>query len=209
MDGDQPIDPVATVRALVERARGVLSGLPPWSSRAATLALVVATLAVLARALLTPAPPASLSSAPGPAAPAINHYAPDVTLLDASGNRVRLSSLRGSVVVLNFWYAACEPCRSEMPTLERAFEQHQKGGLVVVGVDVADDAQTMTAFARALGVSYPVFRDDQGSAFSAFQLSATPSTFVIDRAGVIRYQFVGPADGDTLRQEAASLLATS
>ena len=168
---------------------------------------MVAALALLVRALLTPAPPVPLYGTPGPPAPAINHFAPDVSLLDASGNRIRLSSLRGSVVVLNFWYAACEPCRSEMPTLERTYEQNQKVGLVIVGVDVADDAQTMAAFARTLGVTYPVFRDDQGSAFSAFQLSATPSTFVIDRAGVIRYKIVGPADGDTLRQETATLLS--
>jgi cytochrome c biogenesis protein CcmG/thiol:disulfide interchange protein DsbE len=206
MDGDQP---VATIRALAERVRGALSRLPSWSGRVATLGSVVVTLALLARALLTPSPSAVPLRTPGPAAPAINHYAPEVALLDVSGNRVRLSSLRGNVVVLNFWYASCEPCRREMPTLERAYEQNQKAGLVVVGVDIADDAQTMSAFARSIGITYPIFRDDQGHAFSAYQLSATPSSFLIDRAGVIRYKIVGPADSATLRQDTAALLATS
>jgi peroxiredoxin len=111
--------------------------------------------------------------------------------------------------VLNFWYAACEPCRREMPTFERAYEQSQKAGLVVVGIDVADDAQTMSTFAHTIGITYPIFRDDQGHAFSSYQLSATPSSFLIDRGRVIRYKIVGPADSDTLRQEIAALLATN
>ncbi len=96
-----------------------------------------------------------------------------------------------------------------MPTLEHTYEQNQKVGLVVVGVDVADNAQTMSTFAHTIGITYPIFRDDQGHAFSAYKLSATPSSFLIDRGGVIRYKIVGPADSDTLRQETAALLATS
>ncbi len=204
MDGDQP---TTSSWGPPESVRAALSQLPPWSPRAATLGFVALALALLVRALLTPAPSTSLSGTPGPAAPTIGHYAPDISLLDASGNRVKLSSLRGKVVVLNFWYATCEPCRREMPAFERAYEQNQKAGLVVVGVDVADDAQTMSTFASSIGITYPVFRDDQGHAMSAYQLRDTPSSFLIDRAGVIRYTIVGPADSDTLRQETAALLA--
>src|SRR5262245_13293027 len=101
-------------------------------------ALAAATLALILKALLTPAAPASPGNqAPGPTAPLAGRYAPDATLNDLSGNQVALASLRGKVVVLNFWYVACEPCRQEMPELERFYEAHSGEGFVVVGANIA------------------------------------------------------------------------
>ncbi len=183
--------------------------LPSWAPRAGGSALVAITAALLLRALLTPATPAPVSATPGPPDPTVGHYAPDVTLLDASGNRLKLSSLRGKVIVLNFWYASCPGCQIEMPALQRAYQQNRGAGLVVVGLDVADDATTMTDFARQIGITYPVFLDDRGQAYSAYRLSVTPVSFVIDRAGVIRATIVGPADTGVLRRDTSALLAAT
>lgn len=183
------------------------AALPPWANRAVLIALILITAALLLRALLTPAAAPAASATPGPAAPEVNHYAPDVTLIDTSGNHVKLSSLRGKVVVLNFWYASCPGCQIELPALEHTYEQNRSDGLVIVGVDVADDGQTMTDFARQIGITYPVFLDDGGQAMSAYHLSATPSSFIIDRAGVIRYTFVGPVDPTALRHDTSALLS--
>jgi len=168
--------------------------------------LIVVSVAILLRALLTPAalPPAA-DATPGPAAPELGHYAPDVTLMDLSGHSVKLSSWRGQVLVLNFWYVACEPCRLEMPALEKDYLAQRANGVVVLGVNTADDAATIQQFTSALGVTYPVVRDPDLRAVSAYRIADTPTTFVIDRAGVIRYKFVGPVDRATLAKELTAL----
>ena len=155
----------------------------------------VATLALILKALLTPAAAGPASSQTlGPAAPLAGHYAPDATLVDLSGNQVALSSLRGKVVILNFWYAACEPCRLEMPALERYYQAHKGEGFVVLGANIVDDAQATEDFTKTIGVSYPVFRDPGQRAYTTYQVSKTPSSFIIDRSGVIRKVVVGPLD---------------
>jgi peroxiredoxin len=178
----------------------------PWGI-AISATLVVVTLALILKALLTPATTSPAGSqTPGPAAPLVGHYAPDVTLVDLSGNQVALSSLHGKVVILNFWYVACEPCRLEMPELERYYQAHLSEGLVVVGANIVDDAQTTRNFTNSIGVSYPVFRDPGQRAYATYQVNKTPSSFIIDRDGVIRKVIVGPLDATALDQTAPPLL---
>jgi len=177
----------------------------PWAGVIVAI-LAVATLALILKALLTPAAIPPDSQTPGSAAPFVGHYAPDVTFVDLSGNQVALSSLRGKVVILNFWYAACEPCRLEMPELERYYQAHQGDGLVVIGANITDDAQTTRNVTNSIGVSYPVFLDPGQRAYATYQVSKTPSSFIIDRDGVIRKIIVGPIDTAALDQTALPLL---
>src|SRR5262245_20009578 len=130
-------------------------------ARVVLVLVVVATSGILLRGLLTPAaqPVVTNTSTPAPAAPQIGHLAPNLTLLDLRNHRVPLSSLRGKVVILNFWYATCEPCLLEMPDLEKVYRAQQGKGLVVVGLNTSDDAQTITDFLRRLGITYPVLGD--------------------------------------------------
>jgi peroxiredoxin len=178
----------------------------PWAGIVAAV-VVVATVALILKALLTPAtasPAGSLT--PGPVAPLAGHYAPDATLVDLSGNHVALSSLKGKVVVLNFWYAACEPCRLEMPALERYYQAHRAEGFIVAGVNITDDAPTTQRFVEAIGISYPIFRDPDQRTYTTYQVNKTPSSFIIDRDGVIRQVVVGPLDSAMLDQAARPLL---
>src|SRR6185312_14144417 len=178
----------------------------PWGI-AISATLVVVTLALILKALLTPATTSPVGSqTPGPAAPLTGHYAPDVTLVDLSGNQVALSSLHGKVVILNFWYAACEPCRLEMPELERYYQAHKGEGFVVLGANIVDDAQATEDFTKTIGVSYPVFRDPGQRAYTTYQVSKMPSSFIIDRGGVIRKVVVGPLDASALDQTVRPLL---
>jgi cytochrome c biogenesis protein CcmG/thiol:disulfide interchange protein DsbE len=195
------------------------SGQKPASSRrqitlgrVITIVLVVATIAVLLRALLTPSAPSSHgagTSTPGPAAPLVNHYAPDATLLDLHNDRVAISSWRGKVVVLNFWYVACAPCQYEMPALQQGYDAEYSKGLVVVGVNTSDDAVSITQFVKALGITYPILRDVGQRTTIEYRVVDTPTSFFIDRHGVIRYKVIGPVDKATLDQETAALLAQS
>lgn len=179
--------------------------------RIAAVFVAVASVVILLWALLSPAQgvPAAHggpTATPGQSAPQVGHYAPNATLLDLRNQRVDIASLRGKVVVLNFWYAACAPCQIEMPTLERDYLAHQSQGFVVVGIDISDDAQTTSNFLNQLGITYPVLRDMGQRAVLAYKLTETPTSYFLDRQGVIRYKYVGPLDNATLNQYTTALL---
>ncbi len=185
---------------------------PRPSRRTRTLiiaALAIVTVGLLLKGLLTPAtqPTGKAGATPLPAAPVVGHFAPDVTLRDLSNNPVKLSSLRGKVVALNFWYAACEPCKLEMPALEHAYEQYKGQGFVVLGVDTVDDPATLDTFTHDLGITYPVVRDVDLRAATLYRIVATPSTFFIDRNGVIRERIVGPMQTSMLSSYVPPLLS--
>ena len=189
-----------------------IPGTPPPSpsrltpSRLIVPLVAVATVVILVWALFTPAPAKTPGAAPGAAAPQVGHYAPDASLLDLSNKSVRLSSLRGQVVVLNFWYVACEPCRYEMPALEKAYLANKSQGLVVVGVNTSDDAQTISDFTNQIGITYPILRDLGERATIQYKVIATPTTFVLDRHGVIRAKISGPLDNDAIAKYVIPLL---
>jgi cytochrome c biogenesis protein CcmG/thiol:disulfide interchange protein DsbE len=180
--------------------------------------LMVAAIALLLHTLLTPAAPSAAT--PGratsgagptvtaaPADPLVGHLAPDVTVHDMRDRLTTLSSLRGSVVLLNFWYVSCPPCQIEMPALERAYLAHQSQGFKVVGLDVVDDASTISAFTSRLGITYPILRDIGQRAVLAYQVRATPSSYLIDRSGVIRAVYTGPINTSTFQHDLAALLS--
>ena len=101
--------------------------------------------------------PAGDASAAGalPPAPAVGHPAPDFTLTTAAGETFKLSDLRGTPVVLNFWATWCPPCRSEMPELQAA-SQRLAGQVAIVGVDQAETPAQVQAFASQFGITYPI-----------------------------------------------------
>jgi peroxiredoxin len=184
----------------------------PWRSIAGVV-LGALALVLGARALMLAndaATAASLGeSGQSSAAPVVGHLAPDAIFLDLSNHQVRLSSYRGKVVVLNFWYVACPPCQTEMPVLERTYQADAARGLVVLGVDVSDDVPTITRFIRRLDITYPILRDVDSRTAIRYGLYATPSSFIIDRGGIIRSKVEGPLDTSTLAGDLNGLLRTS
>jgi peroxiredoxin len=180
--------------------------------RVITLLLVIATIAILLRALLTPTGATRKTTAsrtPGPAAPLIDHYAPNATLLDLRNNRVMLSSWRGKVVILNFWYVACQPCQSEMPALQKMYDDDYSRGLTVVGINTSDDAVSISHFVKALGITYPILRDVGQRTTIEYRVVDTPTSFIIDRHGVIRFKVFGPLDQATFANDTTQLLSKS
>jgi cytochrome c biogenesis protein CcmG/thiol:disulfide interchange protein DsbE len=112
-----------------------------------------------------------------PAAPGF-----DLPRLDGGGN-LSLASLRGKVVVLNFWASWCAPCKQEAPHFESTWEQYRSRGVVVVGVDVNDFTGDAKHFAHRYGVTYPLLHDGSGKTLGPYGVSLLPETFVIDRSG--------------------------
>lgn len=196
--------------AVPDSAAGIGSDRRRLMLRIGAAVVAVIAVAVLAWALTTPASGSQPKpgAAPGAPAPLVGHYAPDATMPDLANHNVTLSSLRGKVVLINFWYVACEPCQYEMPALEKTYQAQASQGFTVVGVDVNDDAPTISSFIQRLGVTYPILLDVGEHATLEYKLTATPTSFLVDRQGVIRYRFVGPVDRSALSRDVATLLAS-
>jgi cytochrome c biogenesis protein CcmG, thiol:disulfide interchange protein DsbE len=132
--------------------------------------------------------------------------APDVTLTLLDGSPLRLSDLRGNVVVVNFWASWCEPCRAESPLLERWHKRLADRGGTVLGVDVLDVASDAREFAQKYRLTYPLVRDGDGNVLGKWGVVAYPETFVIDRRGRIAAIRRGPVDEQFLRRHLPLLL---
>ena len=106
----------------------------------------------------------------------------DLPRLDASG-RLSLASLRGKVVVVNFWQSSCVPCKQEAKDLASAAAHWRTRGVVFVGVDALDLKSTGRAYMKRYDVNYPNVRDALGSTYPNWGVTGTPETFFIDRQG--------------------------
>ncbi|HRJ43544.1 MAG: TlpA family protein disulfide reductase [Caldilineaceae bacterium] len=148
---------------------------------------------------------APLSSIP---APEVGHPAPDFALPALDGPEVRLSDLRGKVVVLNFWATWCPPCRREMPALEVIWQQHNRGDVVVLGIDQGESAGTVSEYVRQnVGVTFPLLLDRRQDVGDLYLVRSLPTTFFIDGGGIIReIRIGGPMELDYLNRLVRALL---
>ncbi|GAB3605147.1 TlpA disulfide reductase family protein [Conyzicola nivalis] len=117
-----------------------------------------------------------------------------------SGEPVSSDDYAGKVLVLNFWYAGCPPCRVEAPELEEVNQAFAGQDVAFLGVNVRDQAAQSLSFAETLGVTYPSVMDaDNGNLLLAFAgkvaPNAVPTTLVIDKQGRVAARFLGAIDG--------------
>ena len=135
--------------------------------------------------------------------------APALRLADLDGHPWDLVALQGKVVLLNFWASWCEPCRAEMPSLERIAHRHQGDGLVVLAVNFKETAPTIRRFLERVPLALPVLLDHDGAAARAWQTRIFPSTVLVDRAGLPRGVVRGEMDwtGDAAQALLQPLLA--
>lgn len=118
--------------------------------------------------------------------------APDFEFSAFDGRRLRLSGFRGRPVVLNFWASWCVPCRAEMPLLESAIREHADAGLAVIGVNNGERYQTASRFLERLDVSLTAYAyDPDGAVVRRYAILGMPTTFFIDREGVITSVIAG------------------
>ena len=124
----------------------------------------------------------------------------DVTLTDIEGNNIILSKLKGKRVILDFWATWCPPCKKEIPHFIRMANETKRDNLVIIGIS-SEDKNILEDFVRKNAISYPIVSaDNLPSPFDA--VSSVPTTFFIDRKGVIQNILVGYKDYDTLKAEA-------
>ena len=131
-----------------------------------------------------------------PEAPAVEgNPAPDFTLKDLSGRPVQLSSLRGKVVLVNFWATWCPPCREEVPSLIRMNQAMQGKPFQLLAVSIDEGGKDAVAdFFRKSGASLPALLDTDGKVARRYGTTGVPETFVIDTKGVIMKKVVGGMD---------------
>ena len=161
-------------------------------------ALALVPIALLAQGLRTDprAVPSPLVGAP----------APDFALPRFDGGDLRLSNLRGRVLVVNFWASWCGPCREEAAGLEAVWRRYREAGVVLVGVNIQDREAPARAFLGATRPSYPNVVDRNGAASISYGIYGVPETFVIDRDGRIRLRHVGAVGIEALARHIEPLL---
>ena len=139
----------------------------------------------------------------------VGRTAPDFTLPGLSGGQpVRLATLRGRVVVVNFWASWCADCRVEHPDLVAAWRRFQDQGVVFLGIPFEDSTRQAEAFQRTLGGGWPQLADPNSKTAVAFGVYGVPETFVIGRNGVVAYKQVGPIPYARLSDEVTRLLGS-
>ncbi len=141
------------------------------------------------------------------AAPRIGSFAPDVVLESTDGQKISLGAQRGKPTVVVFVASWCEVCREEMPTMIETFRAHQEHDVVFLGVDVYEDWETARAFREEFKMPFPLLVDAYGDVTTRYRVNGTPTTFFIDRDGIIRDVVVGgPLDRAYLDKEITPLL---
>jgi len=141
-------------------------------------------------------------------APRKGFTAPDFILNISGSESTRLSQYRGQVVLINFWATWCLPCRQEMPAIQAIFDEYRSEGLVVLAVDALNDSPTdVAAFAYENDLSFTILFDPDGRIVWQYAVQALPTTFFVDRKGVIRNVVIGgPMSEEFLRLQIMDLL---
>ena len=154
-----------------------------------------------------PAPTATPKPAPTASAPVLIRRAsttevddaPDFELQTFDGESLLLSDLEGKVVVLNFWASWCPPCRWEMPSFERIYQEYKDDGVVFVGVAMSDTLEDAQGFADEAGVTYPIGLDTDNRIAIAYRVMSLPTTFFINKEGQVQRRLTSAANEGVLK----------
>lgn len=171
--------------------------------------IMVVTALVGAAWIWSSAVPVSATTGGQIPAPREGFSAPSIELARLDGERLELADLRGQVVVINFWASWCPPCRAEMPALERAYQADRERGLEILAVNTTyqDQLGAARSFVAERDLSFPILLDRTGETANRYRMRALPTTYFVDREGVIRKVIVGgPMSEATLRSTVDSLL---
>ncbi len=121
--------------------------------------------------------------------------APDLTLTDSSGKTLKLSDLRGTVVFVNFWATWCQPCREEIPSIEKLYSTLKDNpGFRMVTILYRDDYDKAIAYLKGNKYDFPVWTDSGERGARAYGVTGVPETYIVDKKGILREKVIGPAD---------------
>jgi peroxiredoxin len=136
----------------------------------------------------------------------VNFVAPELSLENVNGHAESLSDFLGQVTLVNNWATWCPPCKAEMPTLVKFYDAHHGQGLVIVAIEAGEPKEQVLQFVEAYEMPFNVWLDPDGKALSAFKNPNLPSSYVLDRDGVVRYAWTGEINREMLEKYIAPLL---
>lgn len=142
------------------------------------------TIITLSFFMLLLAPVSVFAGKPGDAAPAF-------TLADVNGNTVTLESLKGKVVLLNFWAIWCPSCREELPGLNTLQRKYADKGFTVLSICIESSDSIVVNYLKKHPVAFPVLVDKKGDVADAFRFSGLPASFMVGKDGIIRRKYSG------------------
>ena len=143
------------------------------------------------------------------AAPQQGFAAPDFELKTSTGETVKLSDLRGQAVLINLWATWCPPCREEMQSIEKVYQEYKEQDFTVLAVNMTyqDNASSIMPFVDEQGLTFPILLDETGDMANAYQLRSLPSSYFVRRDGIINEVVIGgPMSEALLRTRIEAIL---
>jgi peroxiredoxin len=123
--------------------------------------------------------------------PLVGSPAPEIVLKDLQGRDVKLSDLRGKVVLVNFWATWCKPCKEEMPAMQASYDKLRDKGFVVLAVNELEDTARVAEHIRTHGHTFEVVMDHNNQVANVYGVVGLPASFLIDPQGIVRERISG------------------
>jgi peroxiredoxin len=124
----------------------------------------------------------------------VNALPVEVRLMDMTGRPVRISDYRGKIVFLNFWTTWCFTCRIEMPGMEKLHQQFKNKDFAMVAINLQESASQVTQFFKDFNLTFKALLDSDGAVGAHFRITAIPTTFILDKEGIIIGKVMGPRE---------------
>jgi thiol-disulfide isomerase/thioredoxin len=175
----------------------------PWGH--VILGLVLIGIALLA--LATPRSGSQAADLSSVVPVKVDFAAPEISLENIEGKIESLADYRDHVVLVNNWATWCPPCKAEMPTLAGYYDDHRADGFTIIAIEAGDPVENVLPFIQSYGLIFPVWLDPNGASLRAFGNGTLPNSYVIDRAGTVRYAWTGEISKAMLEKYVTPLIA--
>jgi cytochrome c biogenesis protein CcmG/thiol:disulfide interchange protein DsbE len=152
---------------------------------------------------------APAASGKGGSHPLVGSAGPDFSALSVNGKgRAAMKQSEGKVRIVDFWATWCEPCKKSFPKLEDLYVKYKSSGMEILAVSEDDENEGIPSFGTSFGARFPLLWDNGKAIASKWQPKSMPSTFVVDRKGIVRFVHLGYHDGEEaeIEKEVKSLL---
>jgi len=123
--------------------------------------------------------------------------APGFSLPDPSGKTVTAADFRDKVLLINFWATWCAPCRGEMPALNRLQKEFEGKGLAVIGISIDSEQSKVREFIKDAKTQFQILHDPSMKCHDEYKVFAYPTTFLVDRKGIIQKYWIGPQEWES------------
>lgn len=143
--------------------------------------------------------------ASGPAL--VGDPAPDFSLQTLDGETLKLSDMKGTAVVLNFWASWCGPCKDEMPALQSVARKYENQGVKVLAVNQQESPEVARQYLRENNLDFLVLLDSRGRLSETYRVRGIPATFFIDKNGVLQYLSAGSLNESAFDRRIRDLIA--